>query len=269
MTEAGLTFHEIVARLQEDLGVSEALDVLVFANASAFGDVQGGPETIAGALLAAVRTVVMPAFTYQTQVVPQVGPYDNAIIYGEADEQNLKAETFRPTLPVHPDCGVVADVLRRDNESLRSTHPVLSFAAQGPNAREALAAQTPGNPFGPVAWLEAHDGAVLLLGTDHRENVALHLAEQRAGRKTFIRWALTPGDVEELHNMPGCREGFRAISQYIAGSARTTMIGMARCEAMPIPEMLQTAERLIRQNPNFLLCNKPTCLFCSARRGFG
>jgi aminoglycoside N3'-acetyltransferase len=266
MSEEELTFHEIVTRLQEDLGVSKTLDVLVLANASAFGDVEGGPETIAGAVMAAAGTVVVPAFTYQTQIVPQVGPPNNGIIYGESDAQNLKAEIFRPDLPVHPDCGVVAEALRQDNDSLRSTHPVLSFAAQGPKAREVLSAQTLENPFGPVAWLEAHDGAVLLLGTDHRENVALHLAEQRAGRRTFTRWALTLGDVEELHNMPGCREGFRAISQYIADITLTTMIGMARCESVPIPEMLQRAEQTIREDPDFLLCNKPSCILCNARR---
>lgn len=266
MTEEELTFHEIVARLQEDLGVSKSLDVLVFANASAFGDVQGGPETIAGAVMAAAGTVVMPAFTYQTQIVPEVGPQNNALTYGESNEENLKAEIFRPDLPVHPDCGVVAEVLRRDADSLRSTHPVLSFAAQGPKAREVLAAQTLENPFGPVAWLEAHDGAVLLLGTDHREDAALHLAEQRAGRKTFVRWALTIDDIEELHNMPGCRDGFRAIWQHVANITRTTMIGMARCEMTPIPELLRIAEQLIREDPNFLLCNKPSCMLCSARR---
>lgn len=266
MIDDELTFHEIVDKLQEDLGVNKSLDVLVFANASSFGKVRGGPETIAGAVMAAAGTVVVPAFTYQTQVIPQVGPINNAIVYGEDDEQNMRAEIFRPNLSVHPDCGMVAEALRKDSESLRSTHPVLSFAAQGPKAREALAAQTRENPFGPVAWLEAHDGAVLLLGADHRENVALHLAEQRAGRKAFVRWALTINDVEELHNMPGCREGFRAIWSLVADIMRTTMIGMARCEMTPLPEMLQITEANLRENPNFLLCNKPSCMSCNARR---
>lgn len=261
-----VSFRDIAEGLEEELGLTKSIEVIVHANVNAFGKVQGGSETIAGAVMAVAGTVVMPAFTYQTQIVPQVGPPNNAMTYGESDEQNLKAEIFRPDLPVHPDCGSVSEALRRDAESLRSTHPVLSFVAQGPRAREALAAQTYKNPFGPIAWLEAHDGAVLLLGTDHRENVSLHLAEQRAGRRTFTRWALTIDDVEELRNMPGCQEGFNAIWPYLTDISCAAMIGLARCELIPLPDMLQIAEQLMHEDPNFLLCDKPSCLSCNARR---
>jgi aminoglycoside 3-N-acetyltransferase len=260
-----LTRRYLERKLQDDLGLSSELDVLAHVDLPSLGDVEDGAETVVDALLASARTLVMPAFTYQTQIIPQVGPPDNAIVYGTGDEVNAKAEIFRPDLPVHPDCGSVAEALRQREDTLRSTHPILSFIAQGPNARAALASQTRHNPLGPVGWLEAHDGVVLLLGVDQRRNYALHLAEQRAGRKTFTRWALTIDDIEELEHIPGCLEGFNDIWYDLVEIAAVSRVGLARCEVMPIEAMLQIAEAQLRATPNLMLCDKPSCLSCRAR----
>jgi aminoglycoside 3-N-acetyltransferase len=137
-----LTAHDIETQLRDRLGLTKRTDVIAHVNLSALGPIRGGAEAVAAAILAAAGTVIMPAFTYQTQIIPQVGPPDNAIEYGTGDEQNVRAEIFRPDLAVHPDCGSVAEALRRDAESLRSTHPILSFVAQGPAAKAALGSQT-------------------------------------------------------------------------------------------------------------------------------
>jgi aminoglycoside 3-N-acetyltransferase len=260
-----LTAAAVEAHLRDDLGVTPQTNLIAHVNMTSLGRVEGGEGAMKDAILAAAGTVVMPGFTYQTQVIPQTGPAGNAIVYGSGDAINAKAEFFRPDLPVHPDCGSVAEALRQTPGTLRSIHPILSFVAHGPHAREALAAQTRQNPLAPLAWLEAHGGFVLLMGVDQRENYALHLAEQRAGRKTFIRWALTIDDVEELPNIPGCMEGFNAIWREMLSFTRAAQIGTARCELIPLREMLDYAERRIRSEPNFMLCDKPSCLSCRAR----
>ena len=262
---AGLTAHDIQTALEDSLGVHKELSLIAHVGFELLGPVQGGPATVAGAILAAAGTVVMPAFTYQTQIVPQNGPPDNALDYGTGDQQNAKAEIFRSDLPVHPDCGSVAETLRQDADTLRSTHPILSFIAQGPHAREALASQTRQNPLGPIAWLEAHEGAVLLMGLDQRHNFSLHLAEQRAGRKTFTRWALTLDDIEELHHIPGCMEGFNDIWADLMQFASVVHIGLARVELIQMAPMLAYAEQRLRADPNFMLCNRPSCRWCRAR----
>ncbi len=261
-----LTDIIIREKLIHDLGIGEHLDLIAHVNMTALGEVAGGPPAVAGAILSAAGTVVMPAFTYQTQVIPQDGPPRNAIVYGSGDEANARAEIFRPDLPVHPDCGAVAEALRASPHTLRSIHPILSFVAQGPHAREVLASQTRQNPLSPIAWLEARDGAVLLIGVDQRENYALHLAEQRAGRKAFIRWALTLNDIEELPNIPGCMQGFNAIWNDLTDLTTVTQIGLARCELIPLKPLLVYAEQRIHQDPNFMLCERPTCLSCRARQ---
>jgi aminoglycoside 3-N-acetyltransferase len=261
----GLTTQEIQAELEHVLGLNGQTDIIAHVNLERLGPVQGGAETVIKAILAASRTVVMPAFTYQTQIIPQDGPLDNAIAYGTGDEMNARADFYRPDLRIHPDCGIVAETLRREKDTLRSVHPILSFIAQGPDARSVLGSQTRQNPLGPIAWLEAHDGAVLLMGVDQRHNFSLHLAEQRAGRKSFTRWALTVNDIEELPNIPGCMEGFNMIWQYLYPLTNVAQIGLARCETIPIKPMLALAEQKMRENPNFMLCNKPSCLSCRAR----
>ena len=260
-----VTKQDILTTLQVDLALSQDRDVLALVNLEAIGAVEDGAETVAKAIAHAAGTVVMPAFTYQTQIIPQTGPPDNALVYGSGDDLNARATIFRPDLPVHPDCGTVAEALRQDPRTLRSVHPILSFVAQGDHARQVLGAQTQQNPLAPIAWLEAHDGAVLLMGVDHRQNYALHLAEQRAGRKTFVRWALTMDDIEELSNIPGCREGFNALWRELMHLTTVAHLGMARCELIPLKPLMAYAEKRLREEPNFMLCHKPSCLTCNAR----
>src|SRR5574341_2363057 len=127
-----LTTHDIELMLRDGLGL-KGQDVIVHASASAIGPVAGGPEAIIAAILATAGTVLMPAFTYQTQVIPQTGHDFNAMEYGMGDALNARAEIFRPDLSVHPDFGIIPETLRQDSKTLRSTHPILSFFAQGPH----------------------------------------------------------------------------------------------------------------------------------------
>jgi aminoglycoside 3-N-acetyltransferase len=260
-----LTADELKEKLRDELKLDGQIDVLAQVNAPALGPTEGGAQMILDALKAVTGTLVMPAFTYQTQVIPQTGPPNNAIVYGSGDAVNARAEIFRPDLAVHPDFGIVAEFMRKQQGTLRSTHPILSFCASGPHARAALSAQSRENPLGPIAYLEARDGVILLMGFDQRHNIALHLAEQRAGRIGFTRWALTLSNVEELHNIPGDREGFNAVWGELMEWAEVTQIGMARVEVIKLRPMLAYVEARIRHEPNLLLCDKPTCAFCRAR----
>ena len=86
-----LTSREIENKLRDGLGMDGQIDVIAHINAPALGPVKGGAEAILAAVLAAAGTVVMPAFTYQTQVIPQTGPENNALIYGSGDSINARA----------------------------------------------------------------------------------------------------------------------------------------------------------------------------------
>ena len=143
-------------------------------------------------------------------------------------------------------------------------HPLYSFV--GVNADEALQSQSIDEPLAPVGWLADFDGDVLLLGANHKDNVSLYYAEHVAGRKQFIRWALTPEGVVVCPNCPGCSEGFPAISDRLAGIVRRARLGTARVELIPVRDLIHIAVGWIRQDPRALLCEQPGCALCHAVR---
>jgi aminoglycoside 3-N-acetyltransferase len=262
-----LTFRDLQKGLR-DLGLTRDSRVLVFASLPALGPVRGGAEAVAGALAALCQLVVMPAFTPQCQVWPLVGPDNNGADYAGHQAENAAAEFFWPSTPVQHDLGAVAEALRHVPGALRSTHPLYSFAAVGQGAELAIAAQSLAEPLGPIAHLaeDGHSADVVLLGVDQTANAALHYAEARAGRKQFVRWALTPQGVVECPACPGCPDGFRAIIPYARPLARQGHLGGARAERIPLAALVRVAADLIRREPTALLCTRPSCERCGAVR---
>ena len=107
---------------------------------------------------------------------------------------------------------------------------------------------------------------VLLLGADHSANLALHYAEARAGRKQFVRWALTPKGAVECPSCPGCPDGFNAIVPHLRGLSRVAQIGTARVERIPLAELVRVAVDLLKRDPTALLCTRAGCERCFAVR---
>lgn len=224
----------------------------------------GGGESLLGALLARSEALLMPAFTPTTEIVPPFGPENNALAYGEDDAANLYADIFAMDLPVDSQLGELAEIFRAYPESKRSTHPLLSFSAAG--ADESLEHQTLDHPLAPIDWMAEYDADVLLIGLDQRANFSLHLAESRAGRKTFVRWALSEAGVVTCTNMPGCSEGFNAIDERLSGEVRRTAIGPVAMHAIALRDLLNIAAGWIHEDPRALLCERPSCPYCSAVR---
>jgi aminoglycoside 3-N-acetyltransferase len=256
-------YRDLVLAFKE-LELDEHSRVIAHISLEPIGGVQGGAETVVGALNALVETLVMPAFTHRTMVVPQVGPPENAMEYGTQLETNLDAEVFTPNMPVDSDLGEAPESFRALEDSDRSLHPILSFLAK--NAGEALDVQTLVHPLAPIQWLAEYDADVLLIGADHRQNVSLHWAEQLAGRKTFVRWALTSTGVVECSNMPGCSEGFNIVVGKLQGIVRRVNLGSGRVEAVALRDLLHITTNWIREDPRAMLCERTGCPHCAAVR---
>ena len=257
------TYRELVNALRM-VAPDRSRPVVVHASLPALGEIAGGVETVVGALLTTYDTVVVPVFTYRTMLVPEVGPPDNGITYGSGTAQNALAEFFHPDLPADESMGAFSETLRRLPQARRSTHPILSFA--GVNADPILQAQTIEEPLAPLRILTERGGFVLLMGVDHTQNVSIHLAEKLAGRKQFVRWALTRRGVVECPNFPGCSHGFEAIASRLAGTTRWVPIGADKIQALPMRELVQTARRMIEENPLALCCDRGDCECCRAIR---
>ncbi len=163
-----VSFRELLSGFR-NLGLHPRLPVIAHASLSAFGEVRGGAETVVGALLAAFDTVIMPTHTYKTMIIPEVGPENNGMAYGNGNDSNVMAEFFRAKMPADPLMGVIAETLRRHPSARRSKHPILSFA--GVNAETSWPRKTCKSRWGPSGG-QRSGRLVLLLGVDHTSTPA-------------------------------------------------------------------------------------------------
>jgi len=260
-----ITFRDLLNTFRE-LEIDPNDPVIAHAALGAFGQVHGGPQVVVGALLATFPSVIMPSFTYKTMVTPEIGPQNNALNYGKNGDSNRSAVIYHPDMPADPLMGIIPETLRKHPKAQRSYHPLLSFV--GVNAEQALDAQTLDEPLAPIRVLNELNGWALLIGTDHMTNTSIHLAERLAGRKQFVRWALTYQGVIECPGFPGCSDGFQAIQPYLksTGALRSARLGPAEIQAVPLQELISTVQDRIRANPLALLCEYPECMRCQAMR---
>ncbi len=242
----------------------DAEPVILHASLKAFGQVEGGAPTVVDALVNTFPMVLAPTFTYKTMVTPGAGPADNALVYGSGENANRMAEFFTTDMPADPLMGLIPESLRNHPHARRSNHPILSFA--GINAEAFLATQTMDNPLGPLGALEKAGGWVLLLGVDHTVNTSIHYAEKLAGRKTFVRWALTPHGVRECPSFPGCSAGFEAIAPELKKYSRSARIGEALVQAFPLRMVFKIVTARIKKDPLVLLCQQADCERCNQIR---
>ncbi len=258
-----LTFRDFSTALRK-LEISRSSPVIAHCSLSAFGEVHGGAETVLGALLMAFNTLVMPTFTYKTMVTPEIGPADNGVVYGSARDANLMAEFYAPEMPADRLMGALPEALRTHPKARRSAHPILSFA--GVNADKALEAQTLAEPLTPIHVLKNDGGWVLLLGVDHTVNTSIHYAEWLAGRKQFVRWALTPKGIVECAGFPGCSQGFQAIAPRLEKLVHSVPLGQASLQAISLGILVTAVQVMLKEDPHALLCSRPDCEMCSAVR---
>jgi aminoglycoside 3-N-acetyltransferase len=260
---SSLSFRDIYTALRK-LDLDRTHPLIAHASLSALGQVTGGAETVVGALISLSEVVVMPAFTYKTIVIPEVGPLGNAIDYGSGIYTNRMAQFFQPDMPVDRLIGSIPEALRRYPNAARSSHPILSFT--GFNAQPYLAAQTMAEPLAPIHRLYDEKGWVLLLGVGYTVNTSIHFAEWLAGRKQFLRWALTLDGVLACPGFPGCSDGFEALEPDLRPVTRYTLVGNAQVQAIPLVDLVQAARARLAADPCALLCSRHDCSRCNAVR---
>jgi aminoglycoside 3-N-acetyltransferase len=262
-----LTYRDLSRGLRQ-LDLPRPAAVIAHASLSAFGQVNGGASTVLGALLSCIDTLIMPTFTFKTELIPEVGPKNNGLIYGSGKDTNRMAEFYTPKMPADTLMGIVAETLRQMPAAKRSIHPILSFS--GINATAALQAQTLQDPLAPIGFLAEQNGWVLLLGVDHSVNTSIHYGEKMAGRKQFLRWAVTPDGVNgrtiECPAYPGCSDGFQAISPRLDEVTRRVIIGQAVVQAVPLIELLSIVQAMLAEDPLALLCGRADCARCISVR---
>lgn len=168
-----------------NLGVREGATLLVHSSFKSLGEwVCGGPAAVVLALEAAVGetgTIVMP--THSGDLTDPSGwgnpPVPEA--WWEAIREQMPA--YDPSLTLPLKMGVIPETFRKQEGTLRSGHPLYSFAARGARTDRIVTAHSLAYGLGnesPLARIYDLRGDVLLLGVGHGNNTSIHLAECRS-----------------------------------------------------------------------------------------
>ena len=238
--------------------------VAVHTSLRSFGTVTGGADTVIAALTQSFRTVMMPAFCWDSNAPPSSGdrPLRNGCDYAFYEGWT------RPPVPylvesarIEAAMGTVSRVFLGWPGVRRSDHPWHSWAAWGHDA-EALVADHPWSTTNlPLERLADLDGRVLLLGVALSACTALHVAEERAGRHPFIRWATSREGLVRRVRAAGCAKGFDALMPYCRHLFREVQVGPCRILAAPLASLIECAAALFRARPDIGQCS-PTCVRC-------
>jgi aminoglycoside 3-N-acetyltransferase len=263
---SGAVTSETIRDATRELGLA-GLPLEVHSSLSSFGHVEGGAATVVDALLAEGCTVVVPTFTrspsYLVDPPEAMRPERNGIDYDALDGRaGGEDRVFTPeTNDVSSTMGAIPAELLARPERVRGSNPLCSFAALGPLA-DRVREQRPLDVYAPLRILVAKNGWALLIGVDLRSLTLLHLAEEKAGRRLFRRWANGPDWKPMEVEVGSCSQGFLNFEPILAPLARETLVGESRWVAYPARETLALASETIRANPGITHCGDADCLRC-------
>ena len=239
--------------------------VLVHSSLRSFGRVAGGADTVVDAFLDEGVTLVVPTFAATVYgVSPPEGmrPERNGYDYDVVHESPGRDRVFTTASnELSRSMGAIPAAVLARPERVRGNNALCSFAAVGPRA-ELVREQRPLDVYAPLRILAARDGFVLLAGVELERMTLIHLAEERAGRTLFRRWAnAEDGRPMELE-VGSCSDGFGGLEPVLGPLARETKVGRSRWRAFPARAALEAASEAIRNNPAITRCGAPDCPRC-------
>jgi aminoglycoside 3-N-acetyltransferase len=258
-----ISYHNITEALKS-AGLRRDIPIIAHLDHSVSGKIKGGTAALMGALLSTVDNVMIPAFTFSTMVTPEEGPENNYLQYGGSSEKNLDAKIYSHTLPSELPNQEVINILQGFPGTFRSSHPIFSFYGLGLDI--VLVDHTPDKPYLPIKKLMGLGGWIVLIGADSSQNFSIHYAEFLAGRKQFLRWALTPDGIYACPHFPGCPNGFHKLEYYLQDEMQVVVLEDTRLCAVSIKTLISTAFALLKEDPFALLCNDLQCMRCNLVR---
>lgn len=239
------------------LGLEQGDVLLVHSSLTSIGHVEGGPDAVIDALLAAVGpqgTIVMSTLTNWD------APFDSV---------NTKSAV-----------GIISERFRQRPGVLRSLHPVHSVAAFGVMAQHITQGHDlcatgcgEGTPYMKIAAL---GGKVMLLGVDMDRNTMMHTIEELID----ARYLLTMDIPAPLYSPyfgkgtftlkkfpPGHRDFLRITSAlHREGVMVEGKLGNAVTKVMDAQGLLRIALPLLKKDPLYFICENEHCNFCRFAR---
>ena len=257
------------------LGLS-GCDVEVHSSLSSFGNVIGGPKTVIRALLQVCGTVLMPSFCEIGRTNP---PSDDRPPQNGWDYDSHSVDTFCMT-PFDAsefdqsskinvsEMGRIADKFLRFPGTVRSKHPSVSWSANGPRSQWYVSDHAVDDPNLPLRRLVDQKGSILLLGVGLNRCTAIHVAEEHAGRRSFIRWVLHADGVVRRVREYGCSEGFISLEPHLKNLERRINLGNCSAVCYPADLLVESLTPVIESDPSITLCHRgEQCRCHDAARG--
>ncbi len=238
----------------------------VHSSLRSFGWVEGGAPAVVDGLLSEGCSVMVPSFTSNFEVAPPPGrrvernglSYESAIWPGENRPDCFSTDS---TL-VDADLGRIPSAVVSMPGRVRGDHPLNSFTAVGPLAAELIDDQRPMHVYAPLEELAERGGWIVLMGVDLTSMTLLHLAEARAGRTLFRRWARDCSGKIVESQLGSCSVGFERLQPFIAPVMREIDVGTSHWRAYLAADVLEIASVTIRLNPRITHCPDPDCIRC-------
>jgi len=257
-TEADLT-----KQLATDCAVRPGDILLVHSSMKSLGRVEGGPQAVVRALMAAVTeagTILVPTYT---------SPQPDGVFHHAStpSRTGLITEAFR-TMP-----GVV-----------RSLHPTHSVSAWGRQAREFTDGHDRTSGLGaksPFHKAALAGGQVLMIGCSMTSCSLVHVSEAIVrtpyfgvvfypGYERTLTMALADGTRIEVppKDNPTDSAGFTALQAELDRRRLIThcRLGAAACLKFSGRECLAVAVEMLKADPTALLCHNERCAVCPKAR---
>lgn len=251
-----------ISNAATDLGI-ENRPVAVHSSLKSFGHVGGGARAVVDGLLAIGCTVVVPAFSSDYRVTPpeHMWPLRNGWSYDESREDGTLADAvYTPdSMEISRTMGAIPRAVLWTESRVRGDHPLCSFAAVGPLAHELIGPQSPTDVFAPLHMVAEIGGQYLLMGVDLKSMTAIHLAENMAGRNSFVRWARDGDGHPMMVFKGGCSEGFDNFDSVVEPIETRLTIGESRWRVFPAQELLDRCAKAIRVDPRVTRCDETEC----------
>jgi aminoglycoside 3-N-acetyltransferase len=192
-------------------------------------------------------------------------PQRNATDY-DIGEMNATggARIFDPaTIELDRGMGAIPAAVLAMTGHVRGNHPLNSFVAVGPLAAELVRGQKPLGVYEPLAALARLGGYVVLMGVGLTSMTLLHLAEQRAGRTLFRRWANGRDGKPMMVETGCCSNGFERFAPVLDSVERRGLVGNSVWRVFPAAPALDLATQAIRTDPEITRCGDSECRRCA------
>lgn len=255
-----ITKEKIISDLK-NIGIKLGDTLYVALSYKSLGPVAGGPESVIDALIETIGpngTLMMNA---------HIRPYHFSLIKTK-NEVQIYDHKSTPTYT-----GIVPELFRKREGTIRSIHPVISVTAKGKQAKYLTDDHDENsNPYLPYIKLIELGGKMLFIGIGDNLVGIRHLAQQLAGLSTkvplwySVKYRDEKGKIKSYFckDMFGCKTKLPELVPLIRkmGYINDVKVGNANAILAPSKEVLDAMTKILKKSPYLNLCDDVSCYWC-------